>query len=273
MRNYLNTLLSLLFFISSAFTSLAQSHEILPLGVAPASAGVAYQRQWFAWDNPAALVAPKSISLSAAYENRYFLPELSDAYVSIAIPTKYLNLGVAYNFFGFDRYHEMMASFTVARQFGRVAIGAEFDYFNLYLSPEVGYRHAITAQVGLQVRINENCLLGCRIFNPTFSKINYEATYRKLPVFMQIGCSYTFFNQLDLLAQFGYDLQNGFDWAVGFEYRILDALVARLGARGADYIIPSIGAGFRYENFGCDISAEADFRIGMALMSNIFYSF
>ena len=251
----------------------AQVQEILPSGVAPAGADVVFTERWLAFSNPATLSREESVVASVGYENRYFAAELSDEYLSVAVPTKYFNIGASFNFFGYADYHEMMAALTIARWFGIVSLGVEFDYFNMFLPDEVGYRHAFTAQVGLQVDVTEQCVLGFRMFNPSFTQIDYNDVARRLPVMMHVGCNYTFIDDLDLLVEMGYVLNRGVDWAVGMEYRIMPELLVRAGARGADYVIPSLGVGIAFAGFRFDLMAEADFRIGMSLLSNLSYRF
>lgn len=252
---------------------MAQIQEILPLGVAPAGAGVVFTERWLAFGNPAVLGREESVVASVGYENRYFAEELSDEYVSVAVPTKYFNVGASFNFFGYADYHEMMAAVTLARRWGIVAFGVEFDYFNMYLPDGVGYRHSATAQVGLQVDVTDRCVLGFRMFNPMFAQVDYNDVARKLPVMMHVGCNYGLMRDLDVLVQVGYVLNRGVDWAVGMEYRIMEELLVRVGARGADYVVPSLGVGVNFGGFGFDLVAEADFRIGMSLLSNLAYRF
>ena len=252
---------------------LAQVQEILPSGVAPAGADVVFTERWLAFSNPATLSREESVVASVGYENRYFAAELSDEYLSVAVPTKYFNVGASFNFFGYANYHEIMAALTMARRFGIVAMGVEFDYFNMFLPDEVGYRHAFTAQVGLQVDVTEQCVLGFRMFNPSFTQIDYNDVARRLPVMMHVGCNYTFIEDLDVLIEVGYVLNQGVDWAVGMEYRIMPELLVRAGARGADYVIPSLGVGIGFAGFRFDLMAEGDFRIGMSLLSNLSYRF
>lgn len=251
----------------------AQVQEILPSGVAPAGADVVFTERWLAFSNPATLSREESVVASVGYENRYFAAELSDEYLSVAVPTKYFNIGASFNFFGYADYHEMMAALTVARRFGIVSLGVEFDYFNMFLLDDVGYRHAFTAQVGLQVDVTEQCVLGFRMFNPSFTQIDYNDVARRLPVMMHVGCNYTFIDDLDLLVEMGYVLNQGVDWVVGMEYRIMPELLVRAGAHGADYVIPSLGVGIAFAGFRFDLMVEADFRIGMSLLSNLSYRF
>ena len=252
---------------------MAQIQEILPLGVAPAGAGVVFTERWLAFGNPAVLGRESSVVASVGYENRYFAEELSDEYLSVAVPTKYFNIGASFNFFGYADYHEMMAALTLARRWGIVALGVEFDYFNMYLPDGLGYRHSVTAQVGLQVDVTERCVLGFRLFNPTFTQVEYNDVARRLPVMMHVGCNYSFVDDLDVLVQVGYVLSRGVDWAVGAEYRIMPELRVRAGVRGVDYVVPSLGVGVGFGGFSFDLTAEADFRIGVSLLSNLSYRF
>ena len=90
---------------------------------------------------------------------------------------------------------------------------------------------------------------------------------------MHVGCNYRFIEDLDVLLEMGYVLNQGVDWAVGMEYRIISELLVRIGARGSDYVVPSLGVGVGFAGFRFDLMAEADFRIGMSLLSNLSYQF
>lgn len=249
-----------------------RGNDILPLGTVAGNAGVACSDHYTAWGNPAAAAYSSSVTFSLGYENRYFSPELSDEYISATIPTKYFNVSTSFNFFGFAEYHEMMANIVLSRQLGRFALGVEIDYFNLYHMAYNRYRHAVTAQVGLHYRINANWMLGFRFFNPVFTQITSPEISRQLPVIIQLGSCYTLMSRLDLLLQIGYTFNQGVNWAAGVEYDMLKSLVAKIGVRGSDYIIPSIGAGVKFGKFDCDLIAEADLRIGMSLMFYLAYS-
>lgn len=249
------------------------SHDVLPQTVVPGGASVAYIHGYIPWGNPATAVADSSVVLLLGYENRYFSPELSDEYISVVVPATYFNIAASYNFFGLATYHEMMAAVAVSRKFGRFAIGIEADYFNYYDAESVRYRHAFTAQVGLMVDVSRHLTLGFRAFNPTFSQIRLYDIPRCLPVIFDLGGNCRFYDRLDLLFQLGYVVGNGVHWAVGAEYDIMDCLVAKIGARGSDYVVPMVGAGVRFYGFLFDLAVEADFRIGMSIISNLQYSF
>lgn len=247
--------------------------DILPLGTVAGGADVSYTRGRVVWGNPASLVADTAITLAAGYENRYFAPELSDEYISLSVPTRYFTIGAAFKFFGFVHYHEMMASVSVARRFGCVKLGIEVDYFTLYQLSEARYRHSVTAQAGVHVDCTERLTLGFRFFNPTFTEISFPDVARRLPVILQLGGEYRFVSRLTLLFQVGYVFDNGFDWRIGTEYEVAKCLIVKAGARGLDYVIPSLGAEVRFGGFAFDFLAEADFRIGMGLMSALRYAF
>lgn len=256
-----------------AFGVTPVAHDVLPQTVVPGGASVAYTHGYVPWGNPASAVGDSSVVLQIGYENRYFSPELSDEYLAVTITTRYFNLSASYNFFGLALYHEMMAALTVSRKFGRFAIGVEADYFNYYDAEAVRYHHAFTAQVGVMVDVTRRFTLGFRAFNPTFSQIRLYDVPRRLPVIFDLGGNYRFYDRLDLLFQLGYVVSNGVRWAVGAEYDIKNCLVAKIGVRGYDYVVPMVGAAVRFYGFRFDLAVEADFRIGMSLMSNLQYCF
>ena len=211
----------------------SQTQEVFPLGTSPSGADVAY-KEWSPWANPASTSHTDKTIIKIGFENRYFAKELCNEYIGFIIPT---------------------------------------PYFNMFLASENIYRHAFTAQVGIQADITKKFTLGARIFNPIFSKITFEDTPRKLPVCMHLGANYEPINNLNLLFQLGYTLGNTIDWAFGVEYEIMKFLSVRTGIRGINYVIPQIGVGLNFSGFHFDLNVESDFRIGTILLSSLSYRF
>lgn len=272
-RRILHLCLALLLCSIQHLSGATPVHDVLPLSAVPAAATTAYTRGYIPWGNPAHAAADSTLLLQIGYENRYFSPDLSDEYISLLIPTPYFNIAASFNFFGMAAYHEMMAAITVSRRMGRVSLGIEADYFNYYDIERARYHHAFSAQVGLTVDVTRRLTLAFRAFNPTFSLIRMYDTPRRLPVSFDLGSNYRLYERLDLLLDLGYTIGIGLHWAVGAEYDIMDALVAKLGVRGSDYVIPMVGAAVRFYGFRFDLAVEADMRIGLSLMSNLRYSF
>lgn len=270
MNHYRLLIINILLFLCLEIN--CQTQEVFPSGTAPSGADVAY-KEWTPWSNPASISQSGKAIIKIGYENRYFTKELSDEYIGFIIPTPYFNIGGSYNFFGFTDYHEMMAALTVGKKFGHIALGIEFDYFNMYLPTEKIYRHAFTAQIGMQADVTKRLTLGARIFNPIFSKITFEDTPRKLPVSMHLGADYEVIDNLNLLFQLGYTLGNTIDWAFGVEYEIMKFISIRTGIHGINYVIPQIGIGLNFANFHFNLNVESDFRIGTILLSSLSYSF
>ena len=270
MNYYKFFILIIIFFLCLDVNS--QTQEVFPFGTAPSGADAAY-KEWSPWSNPASISQSDQAMIKIGYENRYFTKELSDEYLGFVIPTPYFNIGGSYNFFGFTDYFEMMAALTIGKKFGRIAIGIEFDYFNMYLASEKNYHHAFTAQIGIQADVSKRLTLGASIFNPVFSKIKFEDTPRHLPVTMHLGADYEVINNLNLLFQLGYTLGNTIDWAFGVEYEVMKFLTVRTGIRGINYVIPQIGIGINFADFQFNLNVESDFRIGTILLSSLSYKF
>lgn len=262
-----------LLFSGGVSAALPVVQDVLPRTTVPGGAAVAYRGGGVPWGNPASAGYDTAVVLRLGYENRYFMPELSDEYVSVVVPTPYFNIALSYNFFGLAAYHEMMAAFSVSGRWGIVSLGVEADYFNYYDAEAVRYRHAFAAQVGVAVDVCRELTLGFRAFNPTFSQIRMYDVPRRLPVIFEVGASYRFYDNFDLLAEVGYSVGNGFQWAVGVEYDIMRSIVAKVGASGADYVLPMVGAGVMFGGFRFDLAVEADFRVGLSIMSNLQYCF
>ena len=88
----------------------AQVATIVPSSYVPGNASVAYNSDWQPFQNPAALAQTQNPSITLLYENRYITSELGNSVVSLALPTKYVNVGASFSYFGYAAYNEMLSS-------------------------------------------------------------------------------------------------------------------------------------------------------------------
>ncbi|MDR0830595.1 MAG: hypothetical protein LBN95_10875 [Prevotellaceae bacterium] len=248
----------------------AQQTTVIPSSFVAGNASVAYREDWIPFHNPAALAGAEKIGFALLYENRYITKELANKALNVWFPTKYINVGVAFSHFGYSEYNEMISSISFAREFGeKFRLGAEIDYYTVFLSQSERYKGAITAQVGAQILITENFSLAFNVFNPVFSKIKTDFAEKRLPTIFSIGSLYRIKNRVDWLVQFDKEVSSPLRWATGFEYSPVKEMVVRLGAYGYNSFIPTLGAGAKFGGFRFDINAAYNSALGFSLLGRL----
>lgn len=252
----------------------AQVATIVPSSYVAGNASVAYHKYWQPFQNPAALAHAQNYSVTLLYENRYITKELGNSVASLAIPTKYVNVGASFSYFGYASYNEMLASVTLARSFGKVLhIGLEFDYYTLYLSPSERYRGTVTAQVGVQLQVLPNLMIGFNVFNPVFSKIKTDLITKPLPSVFSLGTNYQLHEKVSWLVQLDKEVHSPMRWATGFEYAPFEEFTVRVGAYGFDYFVPTLGVGLAFDGFRFNLQTEYRHPLGLTMMGVLQYRF
>jgi len=252
----------------------AQVATIVPSSYVPGNASVAYNSDWQPFQNPAALAQTQQSSLTLLYENRYITSELGNAVASVAVPTKYVNVGASFSYFGYAAYNEMLSSITLARSFGQVLhIGVEFDYYTLYLSPSERYRGTLTAQVGVQLQVLPNFVIGFNVFNPVFSQIKTDLLTKPLPSVFSLGTNYQLHEKVSWLVQIDKEVHSPMRWATGFEYAPFEEFTVRVGGYGSNYFVPTLGAAFGFDGFRFHLQTEYRYPLGLTMMGVLQYQF
>ncbi len=249
--------------------SFSQVSNLLPTSLGFGS--VARSDIWTAFHNPAALVQKNRFQIGLQYENRYLTKELSNELVQFAYTNKYLNVGVAFSYFGFSKYNEMMASAVFAHNFKFFSIGLSVNYLALYAGEEIGYKHTVLPQFGIQVQVHRLVRLGFQTFNPFLQSLNTEGIKNPLPSIYSIGIDYAFYPHFRWGTQVDYRVNQISPIFVetGFEWQAVEFFLLRLGMYYQKYVVGVLGVDFSYQFFDVALNAELHPILGVNLMAKI----
>lgn len=247
----------------------AQVENVIPVSMAVANTATARNDQWTAFQNPAALVQTETFQVALQYENRYLIGEFSTELLQGAYSNDYVNVGIAYSFFGYERYSEMMAAVVLARRFGQFSLGLQGNFIAVYCGDDLGYRMTGVPQLGMTVDITPDFTLGFQTFNPFVQSIKVEDRRRKLPSAYSLGTDYRFHKDFRWDVQLDYDINTTFRIATGFEWQAIRELCVKLGAYYQQYLVACLGLGLHFGIFRCDIAAEWHPVLGVNLMSKL----
>lgn len=250
-----------------------QSPSAITGSTAPANASTAYKEKWTAFHNPAILTVAQNTSVCINYENKFELKELSTKSVSVAIPTKLVNFGLAISHFGYSQYNEMQTGLGLARSFSsKFSLGVQFNYYSVYLSPTEGSKGTLVTQVGFQSEVFPRFFVGFHAFNPAQTNIKVGITEKRIPSVFSLGSSYYFTDKLICLAQLDKEVDYDLQWRTGFEYELIKKLSIRMGGYGSPFV-PSFGVGIQVKKLQLDVNFERHPVLGINSVCELSYTF
>lgn len=270
MKNTLILGLSLLLIL--CLPAAAQITEVIPSSPFIANTATARTDYWAAFHNPASLVQQERFNIAFQYENKYLIGELSTELLQASYTNPYVNVGVAYSFFGYAHYSEMMAAVALARQFGRFSLGLQANLICIYAGEMVGYKCTAVPQLGTVVQITPKFALGFQTFNPFLQSLKLTETRRLLPAIYSLGFDYHFLKNMRWDLQADYDINNTFRIATGYEWNAVRQLTLKLGLYYYRYIVTCLGVGLHFAGFQTNISAELHPVLGVNLLCQLSYS-
>lgn len=250
----------------------AQVVDVIPSSPFGANTATARSDYWAAFHNPSALVQQERFSVAMQYENKYLIGEFSTELVQASFTNPYVNVGVAYSFFGYAEYSEMMAAVTLARQFGRFSLGVQANLICIYAGDDIGYQCTAVPQLGTIVHITPKFALGFQTFNPFVQSLKITESRRPLPAIYSLGFDYMFYKNMRWDVQVDYDINNTFRIATGYEWQAIRQLTVKLGVYYHRYVIPCLGIGLHLGGFQTNISAELHPVLGVNLLCQLSYA-
>lgn len=240
-------------FYFSLVSAFAQNHTPSAAGakgLAMANVSTTTQDVQAVFGNQAGLAFLEQTSFTAFVENRFFIANINQFSAGAGIPIKNGSFGLSLQYFGFEDYNEQKIGVAYGRKlFDKVAIGLQIDYLNLRV-PFYGNQGNITAEIGLQMPINDKFLVGIHAFTP-FAIAWSEEDF--VPTILATGLTYRPSKKLTITAEIEKDIDFPVDFKFGLDYQIIDMLSLRVGANTYP-VQNSFGLGLNLKNLNIDIA-------------------
>ena len=117
--------------------------------------------------------AYSSTGVMASYHNRYFLKELSQKNLGLALPALKGVFSLAVNNFGYHLYNQTKADLGYAMKLGKnVSAGVKINWHNLHISESEERNNAFSGEVGVIYSPIDNLKIGASAANVSNSQFN-----------------------------------------------------------------------------------------------------
>lgn len=253
----------------------AQYHTFNASLAGMGGSGVAIDEFQAGMNNQAAWGGLDKIHAGLGYNSRFMLKELSDRYLSFAMPLGKEKgvIGLNLSQFGYSQFNITKAGVGFARRFGPdFSVGLQFDAIHAGTADEMyGSATAFTFEGGFQYRLNDKISLGSAIFNPVQVELN-ENTGEQLPASISLGMTFTPDKVLMLSADVVKEQYEPASLRAGFRYSMGETFCLRAGFSTGPFIV-SGGAGIKFNTLMIDISTAYHQVLGISPAITISYAF
>lgn len=205
--------------------------------------------------NPGALGFMKTGGAAVTYENRYLLRELQSQGFVVAQPIKSGVVSLGGQFYGHEQFRTTRIGGGYSMQLSdNFSAGVQLNYMNLRLDPFYGVRHALTAEVGMLLKVNDKLNVGFSILNLGRTQLS-EFQDDRFSTIMRLGASYKISEHLLLVSELSKEITYATRLASGIEYSPNDQFYLRIGVQGAPVEF-SGGMGMKWNRLMLDLGTN-----------------
>jgi hypothetical protein len=222
---FLCFLLALSFHIEAQTDPLTQVHGARSQGMG--NLRVHGMDTWSYFNNPGGLAKLEGSEISAGYDTRFGLKELSTVDFVGAWKTKSGTLGFGVSRFGGKLFNQQSLGIAFANQLGIVSVGGRLEWFQTQIEG-FGSGHSLIFSLGGLAELSPNFSIGASISNLSRSKLSKDSATR-LPTGVSLGLFYSPITQLQIHVEVEKDIQIKPVVKAGLEYGITDWIFLRAG--------------------------------------------
>jgi hypothetical protein len=236
---------------------ITQSHGARSQGMG--NARVFLPESWTYFNNIGALDRLEETEISAGFDHRYGLSELSTVDLALAWKNDFGTIGLGISRFGGKLFNQQLLGLGFSNTLGIVSIGAKVDWFQTQIEG-FGTGNALLFSLGGVAELGPKFFLGANFSNLNRAKISQNSEQR-LPTTVQLGISYLPAESLRIQAEVEKDIALDPVFKAGVEYQLKEWIFLRTGVSSNPGRL-SFGLGLRKDQFGFDYAYGQNSALG-----------
>ncbi|WPR73616.1 hypothetical protein [Algoriphagus sp. NG3] len=182
---------------------------------------------WSYFNNPGGLAKLEYSAISAGYDSRFGLKELTTVDLVGAWKIKQGTLGFGISRFGGKLFNQQSLGVAFANQLGIVSIGGRLEWHQTQIE-SFGTGNGLIFSIGGIAELSPEFSIGASIFNLNRSKISRNSDTR-LPTGVVLGIFYNPISQVQIHLEAEKDIQIKPIVKAGLEYGVKDWVFLRAG--------------------------------------------
>ena len=210
--------------------------------------------------NQAVLTNRENFSAAIYGERRFMLADLGLYKLAFTLPTSSGNFGFKADYFGASSYNESQLGLAYARSIGKIAVGAQFNYYMLRVA---GYGSAtsVNFEAGAVIELTDQFQTGIHIYNPLGSAVG-KTGEENLPSVYSAGFGYDASKKFFIGAEIQKEENRPVTVNAGMQYAFDEKFFARTGIASATSTF-YLGMGFILNGFRIDATASLHPYLGI----------
>lgn len=254
---FLSFLLCLHFSINAQTDPLTQIHGARSQGMG--NLRIHGMDTWSYFNNPGGLTKLETSAVSAGYDSRFGLKELSSVDLVGAWKIKPGTLGFGVSRFGGKLFNQQSVGLAFANQLGIVSVGARLEWFQTQIEG-FGTGNSFIFSLGGMAELSPQFSVGASISNLNRAKISANSESR-LPTGVSLGILYSPVSSLQIHVELEKDIQIKPVVKAGIEYGIKDWIFLRTGINSNPNRL-FFGVGLKSSRFRIDYSYGQNQALG-----------
>ena len=270
---YLRCLLSAIFSLILIYNSLFAQDDLFnnPVDHGLGRTGAVTVDAWSHFSNPSGIADIDGITAGIGY-NRLFDVKDFDSKAAIGIfPTKLLNIGAGYVYYGFELFNTQRINLSAARNIAPwCKMGMRFNYiFQRDISAET--ISIFTVDAGLQLKTSEKTRLGFYAVNPMAVKWKLPDWEQYQTSYMAAAFLYEPVNELSFEAGVIKNMKLNPEYSIALNVPIYEKIILR-GAILTNPIRIGFGGGFNWKPLTLDFAVNHHSVLGFSSSFGLIFS-
>lgn len=214
---------------------------------------------WTYFNNIGTLDRIDETEISAGYDYRFGISELSSVDLALAWKRDFGTIGVGVSRFGGQLFNQQLFGAGFSNTLGIVSLGAKIDWFQTTIEG-FGTGNAFLFSLGGVAELGPRFFLGANFSNLNRAKLS-QNNEQRLPTVVQMGISYIPTESVRILAELEKDVELDPIVKAGIEYKLNDWILLRTGISSNPARI-GFGLGLRKDRFGFDYAYGQNSALG-----------
>lgn len=214
---------------------------------------------WTYFNNIGALDRIEEAQISAGFDSRFGIPELSTVDLGLGWKNDFGTIGFGVSRFGGKLFNQQLLGMGFSNTLGIVSLGAKVDWFQTNIEG-FGTGNALLFSLGGVAELGPRFFFGANFSNLNRAKLS-QNNEQRLPTVVQMGVSYLPTDAVRILAEIEKDISLDPILKAGVEYQLQKWIFLRTGISSNPARI-SFGLGVRKDQFGFDYAYGQNSALG-----------
>jgi len=226
---------------------------------------------WSHFSNPSGIADMTDLTVGIGYNNQYGIKEFDSKSAICIIPTKLLNIGAGYVYYGFEQFNIQRGNLSVARNIAPwLKMGMRFNYISQYQIFTERFS-LFTIDAGLQLKPSKNVGIGFFAVNPMGVKWQFPDWEEYQNSFLGAALLYEPLKALTIEMGIIKNIKYPAELSFSVNVPVFEQIILR-GAVMTNPVRIGFGGGFKWKPISIDLAFNHHATLGFSSSFGLLFS-